>query len=86
MRKLVFAVVLVVVCTQLTYAQERFIFGGGITTIYNPFELGVQAKVKYDINQRTGTSAAVNYYLDKVVNWGFDLDQHYNDFIRVGEL
>ena len=67
-------------------AQKRFHLGVGAISIYDPFELGVQAKVKFDLYEKTGTAASFGYLFDKNVNWVFDLDQHYNDFIRIGDL
>jgi len=46
----------------------------------------VQAKVKFDIHEKSGTAATFSYLFDKDINWVVDLDQHYNDFVRIGEL
>ncbi len=67
-------------------AQKRFNFGVGVISIYDPFELGVQAKVKFDLYEKTGTAASFGYLFDKNVNWVLDLDQHYNDFVTIGDL
>lgn len=72
--------------TSSVYGQNRFRFGVGLTSFYNPFEIGAQAKAKFNINDKTGTAGAFSFYLDETNNWGIDLDQHYNDFITVGGL
>jgi len=85
MKKVLF-VFLLFSCLNTLAAQGRFTFGGGGTTIYNPFELGVQVKAKFDIYEKTGTAATFSFYLDDVINWGLDVDQHYNNFVTIGDL
>ena len=37
-------------------------------------------------SDKTGTAASFGYLFDKNVNWVIDVDQHYNDFITIGDL
>lgn len=85
MKQIIYTVLLMGL-SVIAYGQERFSFGVGVTSIIDPFELGVQAKGKFNVNEKTGTAATFSFYLDEKINWGVDLDQHYNDFIRIGDL
>ena len=86
MKKQLLFTIILLGCITTIYAQNRFSFGLGATSIYDPFELGVQAKVKFDLQEKTGTVATFSYLIDKNINWVFDLDQHYSDFVKIGDL